>query len=102
LVEIDFTPGGFYETDEGPVPAGSMWGGMACAIMKPVPRAGKLSVQQTRKQVFEAIKRISIYAKEEAESNRAAPAFPVRFYRRARIAAGRWRRRVFNAKPQRA
>ncbi len=56
-VEIDFVPGAFFQEPYGTVPAGSMWGGFGCALLKPERRQGVLEIKQSERKVFETVLR---------------------------------------------
>ncbi len=68
-VEIDFTPGVFFGQALSTVPAGSMWGGFACALMKPEIRRQDVEITESEKEVFETMLReASIYTAEKRRS----------------------------------
>jgi hypothetical protein len=54
FVEIDFVPGEFFAKAVDTAQAGSMWGGFALAILLPEKRTGSLSINQSRRGLFEA------------------------------------------------
>jgi hypothetical protein len=54
-VEIDFVPGEFFPEPVDTAAGGSMWGGLALAMMLPEERRGELCVSQSRQGVFTAV-----------------------------------------------
>ena len=63
-VDIDFIPGLYAASSYDTAKAGSMWSGLACAILTPETRQGELVIRQSQEKVFEAVKRISIHSTE--------------------------------------
>jgi hypothetical protein len=91
FVEIDFVPGSFNARSYDTAAAGSMWSGLAFALMKPGPRTGGLLVQESQKELYEAVKAISIH---KADRGPSVPPVVCRIYLRSRIFAGRLKRRL--------
>lgn len=61
-VDVDFVPGVFFQEAYSTIPAGSMYGGFGCALLKPERREGPLEIRQSERQVFETVLgRLSIY-----------------------------------------
>jgi cephalosporin hydroxylase len=61
-VELDFTTGNFHPIAHDTASAGSMWGGLACAILEPWKRTGDLVIGQRQQAVFDAVFPHSCYA----------------------------------------
>jgi len=60
-VEVDFLPGSFNSEAFDTAAPGSMWSGLACAIMKPIKRNGDLRIMQSQEAIFQAVKGISMH-----------------------------------------
>ena len=54
-VEIDYIPGVYHQQAYDTAAARSMWGGFACAFLKPEPRQGDLVISQRQQGLFEAV-----------------------------------------------
>ena len=54
-VEIDFIPGVYHQQAYDTAAARTMWGGFACALLKPEPRQGDLVISQRQQGLFEAV-----------------------------------------------
>jgi hypothetical protein len=54
-VEIDFIPGVYHQQPYDTAPARTMWGGFACALLKPEPREADLVISQCQQGLFEAV-----------------------------------------------
>ena len=54
-VEIDYIPGVFHQQAYDTAAARTMWGGFACALLKPEPRQGDLVISQRQQGLFEAV-----------------------------------------------
>lgn len=54
-VEIDFIPGVYHQHAYDSAAARTMWGGFACALLKPDPRQGQLLVSQRQQGLFQAV-----------------------------------------------
>jgi cephalosporin hydroxylase len=61
-VELDFTVGNFHSPAHDTATEGSMWGGLACAILDPWERNGELVIGQRQQAAFEAVFARSCYA----------------------------------------
>lgn len=61
-VELDFTVGNFHSPAHDTATEGSMWGGLACAILEPWERKGDLVIGQRQQAAFEAVYARSCYA----------------------------------------
>ena len=61
-VELDFTVGNFHSPAHDTATEGSMWGGLACAILEPWERKGDLVIGQRQQAAFEAVFARSCYA----------------------------------------
>jgi len=64
-VEIDYIPGVFHAEAFDTAHAGSMFGGLAVAVMKPERRVGSLKIHQSQKGLYEAVYKSSCYVDEE-------------------------------------
>jgi hypothetical protein len=60
-VELDFTVGNFHSPPQDTATEGSMWGGLACAILEPWERNGELLIGQRQQAAFEAVFARSCY-----------------------------------------
>lgn len=69
FVEVDYIPGVFHHRAFDTAPAGSMYGGLAVAVMKPEKRTGPLSVHQSQQGLFDAVYQASCYV-EQPDSQR--------------------------------
>lgn len=56
-VELDFIPGIYHFTASDTAKALSLWGGFACAILRPEERSGNLVVNESQRALHEAVKR---------------------------------------------
>jgi hypothetical protein len=54
-VEIDHIPGVYHQKAYDKAAARTMWGGFACALLKPEPRQGDLVISQRQQGLFEAV-----------------------------------------------
>jgi hypothetical protein len=54
-VEIDYIPGVYHQQAYDTAAARTMWGGFACALLKPEPRQGDLLISQRQQGLFEAV-----------------------------------------------
>lgn len=54
-LEIDYIPGVYHQQAYDTAAARTMWGGFACALLKPEPRQGDLVISQRQKGLFEAV-----------------------------------------------
>jgi hypothetical protein len=54
-VEIDYIPGVYHQHAYDTATARTMWGGFACALLKPEPRQGELVISQRQQGLFEAV-----------------------------------------------
>ena len=54
-VEIDYIPGVYHQQAYDTAAARTMWGGFACALLKPEPRQGDLVISQRQQGLFEAV-----------------------------------------------
>jgi len=54
-VEIDYIPGVYHQHAYDSAAARTMWGGFACALLKPEARQGDLVISQRQKGLFEAV-----------------------------------------------
>jgi hypothetical protein len=54
-VEIDYIPGVYHQQAYDTAAARTMWGGFACAVLKPEPRQGELVISQRQQGLFEAV-----------------------------------------------
>jgi hypothetical protein len=60
-VELDFTVGNFHSPAQDTAIEGSMWGGLACAILEPWERSSALVIGQRQQAAFEAVYARSCY-----------------------------------------
>jgi Cephalosporin hydroxylase len=60
-VELDFTVGNFHSPAQDTATEGSMWGGLACAILEPYERNGDLVIGHRQQAAFEAVFSRSCY-----------------------------------------
>ena len=60
-LELDFTVGNFHSKAYDTATEGSMWGGLACAILEPWHREGDLVIGQRQQATFEAVYAQSCY-----------------------------------------
>lgn len=60
-VEVDFIPGKFFRNHHDTARPRTMWGGFACAILTPEPRNGPLEIKESQREVYRAVKRVSIH-----------------------------------------
>lgn len=60
-VDIDFVTGRYASRQYDTASSGSMWSGLACAILTPDQRRGNLLIHQSQSEAFEAVKRVSIH-----------------------------------------
>jgi hypothetical protein len=58
-VELDFVPGVYYHAAHDTAEAKTMWGGFACAVLRPEKRQGALIVQESQLHLHQAVKRRS-------------------------------------------
>lgn len=58
-VELDFIPGIYHYHAHDTAEPRSMWGGFACAILRPEKRAGNLVIHESQRGLHEAVKRDS-------------------------------------------
>jgi hypothetical protein len=61
FVEVDYIPGVFHHKAFDTAQAGSMYGGLAVALMKPQKRTEPLVVHQSQEGLFDAIYQASCY-----------------------------------------
>ena len=54
-LEIDYIPGIYHQEAYDTAAARTMWGGFACALLKPEPRQGNLVISQRQQGLFEAV-----------------------------------------------
>lgn len=54
-VEIDYIPGVYHQQAYDTAAARTMWGGFACALLKPQRREGDLMISQRQQGLFEAV-----------------------------------------------
>jgi hypothetical protein len=54
-VEIDYIPGVYHQQAYDTAAARTMWGGFACALLKPEHRQGDLLISQRQQGLFEAV-----------------------------------------------
>lgn len=54
-VEVDFIPGVYHQHAHDTAAARTMWGGFACAVLKPEPRQADLVISQCQQGLFEAV-----------------------------------------------
>jgi hypothetical protein len=54
-VEIDYIPGVYHHHAYDTAGSRTMWGGFACALLKPDPRQGDLRISQRQQGLFEAV-----------------------------------------------
>ena len=54
-VEIDYIPGVYHQQAYDTAAGRTMWGGFACALLKPEPRQGDLVISQRQQGLFEAV-----------------------------------------------
>jgi hypothetical protein len=54
-LEIDFIPGVYHQDTYDTAAARTMWGGFACALLKPEPREGELVISQRQQGLFDAV-----------------------------------------------
>ena len=66
FVELDFTVGNFHSPAHDTATEGSMWGGLACAILEPWERTGELVIGQRQQAAFQAVFTRSCYATQAA------------------------------------
>lgn len=71
-VEVDFMPGSFNSEAFDTATAGSMWSGLACAIMSPQKRTSHLKISQSQKEVFDAVLAVSAHNTAK-ETHRSPP-----------------------------
>jgi len=64
-VEIDFIPGIYHQHAYDTAAARTMWGGFACALLKPEPRQGDLVISQRQQGLFEAVLLQSSHASQQ-------------------------------------
>jgi len=69
-VELDFTVGNFHSPAHDTATEGSMWGGLACAILEPWERDGALVIGQRQQAAFEAVFARSCYGTQGLPSPR--------------------------------
>lgn len=61
-VEVDFIPGVYHQQAYDTAAARTMWGGFACALLKPEPRQGELVISKRQQGLFEALFQQSSHA----------------------------------------
>ena len=61
-VEVDFIPGVYHEHASDTALPRTMWGGFACAVLKPEKRTGNLLISERQKGLFNAVLRSSVYS----------------------------------------
>ena len=54
-VEIDYIPGVYHQQAYDTAAARTMWGGFACALLKPDPRQGDLVISQRQQGLFQSV-----------------------------------------------
>jgi hypothetical protein len=64
-VEIDYIPGVYHQQTFDTAAARTMWGGFACALLKPEPRHGDLVISQRQQGLFEAVLMQSSHAPQK-------------------------------------
>jgi hypothetical protein len=64
-LEIDFIPGVYHHESYDTAAARTMWGGFACALLKPEPRQGALVISQRQQGLYEAVFRQSSHAPQQ-------------------------------------
>lgn len=62
FVEVDFIPGVYHKQTFDTAQAGSMWGGFAMAVLKPLKRMGPLTVHRSQQGLFDAVLADSMHA----------------------------------------
>jgi hypothetical protein len=67
-VEVDYIPGVFHHKAFDTATAGTMYGGLAVAVMKPEKRKGNLVVHQSQQGLFDAVYQASCYVPKEKPS----------------------------------
>ncbi len=68
FVEIDFVPGRFFREGREFVQPGSMWGGMAVAVLLPEKRDFELTLLESQRDLFEAVLSQSCHARHARKS----------------------------------
>ena len=71
-VEIDYIPGVYHQHAYDTAAARTMWGGFACALLKPDPRQGDLVISQRQQGLFEAVFLQSSHATKKSSHLRSA------------------------------
>lgn len=67
-VEVDYIPGVFHHQAFDTAPAGSMYGGLAVALLKPEKRRGPLVVHQSQQGLYDAVYQASCYVASPEKS----------------------------------
>jgi hypothetical protein len=67
-VEVDYIPGVFHHKAFDTAQAGSMYGGLAVAVMKPEKRTEPLVVHQSQQGLYDAVYQASCYVPQEKPS----------------------------------
>lgn len=62
-VELDFTVGNFHADSHDTASARSMWGGFACAILRPEPRKHDLQISERNREIHNTMRSRSRHAK---------------------------------------
>lgn len=66
FVEVDYIPGVFHHKAFDTAQAGSMYGGLAVAVMKPERRVDPLVIHQSQQGLFDVVYQSSCYVKPES------------------------------------
>jgi 23S rRNA U2552 (ribose-2'-O)-methylase RlmE/FtsJ len=73
-VEIDYIPGVYHQQAYDTAASRTMWGGFACALLKPQRRQGDLVISQRQQGLFEAVLKQSSHASARPSSFKRAQA----------------------------
>jgi hypothetical protein len=71
FLEVDFIPGVFHHQAFDTAPAGSMYGGLAVAVMKPEPREGALTIHRSQQGLFDVVLNSSCYVTNQSRKRRS-------------------------------
>ncbi len=88
FVEVDFVPGVFHHKQFDTAPAGSMYGGLAVARLKPEPREGDLQINCSQQGLFDTVLASSCYSTGPIMEVQLSNAKPVGIARRLRNRIG--------------
>ncbi len=69
-VELDYIPGIYHEKKYDTAEAKTMWGGFACAILKPTPRMGELVIGAQQEGLYSAVLSASSHQRKKPQTFR--------------------------------